>query len=312
MDRKDILDSIQSYLDKFDELHINDFQHGLDRMNILNPYFGFGPVTERMYNNGYGIQSIWLGGGAEHLLARAYPDGYRRGEKEYSTPGMNVRNLEGVLQLVSTLYEDRLKDIDRTRANPKLETMLPEIGKWAARCIAIAGRQYRVSLNVGRRACDGPQDYHALVIEEDGCQLGSIPLRQDRWGKLLYNVQRPLYGSYLSDSEFTPDNWKDKILHALQVAAGTRIRLERLDSPVRNPSVGKNCRGEYFITCEIAGVAQCRKCLSEDDRLDYIRCRDISNGFYLGDKRFELAEKYYKAEIMQALQGQDRSGGMKR
>ena len=310
MDKTELLKNIQSYIDKFKELGINDFQHDLDRMNILNPYFGFDPVTERMYHNGYGVNSIWMGRGADRLQAEAHPYGYGRGVKQYSTLNMTDKNLEGVLQLAKTLYADRVKDIERTQANPKLETLLHNIEKYAGQCMDVAGKQYKVSLSVGRRVCDGAHKYHALVVEEDGWQVGSIPLRQDKWGKLLYNIQSPLNGSYDRDLEFTPDDWKEKIRESLEEAAGTRINPDRINSPVRNPHVAKNYNGQYFITCEIAGNTQCRKYLNDNDKLDYIRCKDISKGFYLGDLRYELAEKYFKSEIEMAYQQQSR--GLKR
>ena len=300
MDRNELLQEIQSYLDKFRDLNINTFQRRMEDMNILNPYFGFKQMTEYQYHNGYGVNSIWMAGGAGDLHVKAHMFGYGGDERKYDTRNMTDRNLMGVRELVKTLYDRRIKDIERTQANPKLEELLPEIENWAKRCIRIAGKDFSVAVGYGRRQSDGPQPYHALVVCEKGDQIASIPLRQDEYGKLLCRVNHPLYGSSGEYDEFTPDNWKDKIHEALEGAVGLRINMERENSPVRNPEITVNYWGVYTITCEIDGQKQFRKPLKDGDRSDYICRKDISRGFYILEHRYDLAEKYFKNEIARA------------
>lgn len=311
MDREELLQEIQSYLDKFKELNINAFQRGMEEMNILNPYFGFKPVTEYQYRNGYGVNSIWMSAGAERLQVGTHMFGYGGEERKYSTQSMTDHNLEGIRLMVKSLYDKRMKDIELTQANPKLEELLPEIGDWAKRCIAIAGKDLSVEIGHGRRQSDGPQPYHALVVCDKGYQIASIPLRQDEYGKLMCRVNHPLYGSSGEYDEFTPDNWKDKIHEALEGAVGLRINMERENSPVRNPEITVNYWGVYTITCDIDGQKQLRKPLKDGDRSDYICRKDISRGFYMLEHRYDLAEKYFKTEIEMA-KDQSRSQGMSR
>lgn len=311
MDRDELLHEIQSYLDKFEDLNINTFQHAMEDMNILNPYFGFKQMTAYQYHNGYGVNSIWMRGGAKDLQVKAHMFGYGRDERGYSTPNMTVRNLEGVRELVKTLYERRMKDIERTQANPKLEELLPTIDSWAKRCIQIAGKDFSVAVGHGRRQCDGPQSYYALVVCEKGDQIASIPLRQDEYGKLTCRVNHPLYGSSGEYDEFTPDDMKDKIKEALEGAVGLRINMDREASPVRYPEINVNFRDQYTITCEIDGQKQMRKPLKDRDRSDYICSKDISRGFYRQELRYDLVEKYFKNEISMAME-RNQSKGMGR
>lgn len=303
MDREEILkdiqnwlDGIQKYLDKFKDLNINSFQHELKEMNMLNPYFGYKEMTDREFNNGYGVRDIWMAAGANNLRVTAKPHGYMGKAVDYSSSDMNEYQLEGVYNMVKSLHDNRVKEIERTQKNPKLETLLPEIKDWAERHMAIAGSKYKVSLEFGRRQSDGNHPYHALVLEKEGWQIGSIPLRQDSYGKLTCKSQKPLCGE-TGGIEFTPENWKDIISQTIQEIAGTKINMEREKSPVRNPEIIINRWGEYHITCEVDGRPQGRKPLTKEDRMEIIRCRDISKGFYLGELKYDLANKYFNHEI---------------
>ena len=301
MDREELLKEIKAYQAKFKEWDINFFQHEREKMNILNPYFGYKPVSPYEYNNGQGVRSLWMAGDSNRMVVEARPRGYSGDEIRFETDKMTERQLDGIRVLLKTLCEERRKDIERTQANPILEEMLPEIGDWARRCIRIAGKDFSVALAKGRRQSDGPQSYQALVVFEKGHQIASIPLRQDEYGKLTCKVNHPLYGSSDDVDEFTLDNWKDKIREALEGAVELRINMDREDSPVRNPEVNVNYYGQYTITCEIDGQKQLRKPLADRDLGDYIRCRDVQRGFYLQERRYELAEKYYKKEIDLAM-----------
>ena len=296
MDRNELLKEIKAYQAQFKELYINDFQHGREKMNILNPYFGYKPVSPYEYNNGYGVRSLWMAIESSRMVVEARPRGYGGNEVRYETDKMTERQLDGIRVLVKTLYEERMKDIERTQANPKLETLLPEINEYAQRCIKAAGELFTVQLSKGRRQCDGPNEYHALVIEKEGWQIGSIPLRQDKYGKLTYNSQRPLCGES-GDMEFTPEDWQDKIKGAMEEVVGGRIYMELADSPVSKVEVSKNYRDEFYISCKINGEQQMRKKLTDKDRSDYLSTKWNSTPYYLDVTKRELAEKYYKPEI---------------
>lgn len=311
MDRKELLNSIHSYLDKFKELNINNFQHEREKMNILNPYFGYKPVSSYEYNNGYGVRSLWMAGDSNRMVVEARPRGYGGNEVRFETDKMTERQLDGIRILLKTLCEERMKEIERTQGNPKLETLLPEIDKYAQRCIKAAGELFSVQLTKGRRQCDGPHEYHALVIEKEGWQIGSIPLRQDSFGKLTYNSQRPLCGES-GDMEFTPEDWQDKIKGALEEVVGGRIYMELANSPVSKVEVSKNYRDEFYISCKINGEQQLRKKLTDKDRSDYLSTKWNSTAYYLDVTKRELAEKYYKTEIMRSSQEQEQSRGIKR
>ena len=296
MDRKKLLDEIQNYLDRFKELSINSFQCGYVTAEVLNPYFNFKDYTERHYTNGYGVRSAWMAGGSERILVEIQPNGWRGDEQRINTEQMTLKQLEGVHQLVKTLYENRLKEIERTQANPKLETLLPDIKGFAERCQKAVGELYSIELSKGRRQYDR-QDYHALVIEKEGWQIGSVPLRQKNDGMLTYNVQKPLGGEYAKDMEFMPDNWQLKIKEALEEIIGGRIYLEMADTPISKVKVDVNYRDEYYISCRINGVQQLRKKLLDKDKSSYLSVKWNSTPYYLEVEKRQLAEKYYKTEI---------------
>ena len=184
-----------------------------------------------------------------------------------------------------------------TNLNQPLQQLLPQIENWAKRCIRMAGKEFSVELSKGRRSCDGPNEYHALVIEKEGWQIGSIPLRQSQNGILGYNVQIPLRGSYNRDLEMKPDTWQDNIKSAIEEIIGRRINMEHENSPIQNIVIDKNRYGEYYITCEINGVPERGKYLDFDDRDKYL-IRHLNNRIAdVEVLKRELVNKYFKDKI---------------
>ena len=297
MERTDLERQIQTLLNDFEPLYINTFRSNKDEMNLLNPYFGYGSKDNTDGLNTRGVQSIWMAAGVERLNIKVLPRGYGGDDKTLQTADLSNRQLDGVLALVQKLHTDRKNEIARVASNPPLQELLPKINDWAKRCIRVAGKEFSIELSEGRRACDSPQKYHALVVEKEGWQIGSIPLRQDKWGMLEYNVQVPLGGSYMNDFEMTPDNWQDKIKAAVEEIIGKRINMEYENSPAQNIVIDKNRYGEYYITCEIDGVPMRAKSLDFDDRDKYLanylnhRTNDVE-----ALKR-ELVAKYFKDSI---------------
>lgn len=311
MTRKELLNEIKAYQIKFKELSINFFQHGHEKMNILNPYFGYKTVNPYEYNNGYGVRSLWMANDSNRMVVEARPRGYSGDEVSFETDKMTERQLDGIRVLLKTLCEERIKNIERTQSNPKLETLLPEIDRYAQRCMKAAGELFSVQLTKGRRQCDGPDEYNALVIMKEGWQIGSIPLRQDSYGKLTCKSQKPLCGE-TGSIEFTPEDWKEKIKGAIEDVIGGRIYMEQADSMVSKVEVNKNYKDEFYISCKINGEQQLRKKLTDKDKSDYLSTKWNSTPYYLEVTKRELAEKYYKTEIIRSSQEQEQSRGIKR
>ena len=88
--------------------------------------------------------------------------------------------------------------------------------------------------------------------------------------------------------------------------------MELADSPVSKVEVNKNYRDEFYISCKINGEQQLRKKLTDKDKSDYLSTKWNSTPYYLDVTKRELAEKYYKAEIMRSSQEQEQSRGVKR
>ena len=117
MDREELLKEIKAYQAQFKEWDINFFQHEREKMNILNPYFGYKPVSPYEYNNGQGVRSLWMAGDSNRMVVEARPRGYSGDEIRFETDKMTERQLDGIRVLLKTLCEERRKDIERTQAN---------------------------------------------------------------------------------------------------------------------------------------------------------------------------------------------------
>lgn len=292
-----MIHQIQQYLDKFKELGINGYQHDFEMMKLLNPYFGFNNITVSRYQNGYGVRDIWMRGGADRIQVQVNPRGYGGESQLVKTPKMTDVQLKGVFDFVKRLHDERLAEIQRYKTNPKLQTLFPEIEKFARQCMSAAGKQYKATLSVGRRQCDGPEEYHALVIKEEGNQLGSIPLRQDKWRMLQYNIHTPSGGSYTNDFELFPEKWQAQLKQAMEEIVGFTINMNYVNSPVQDIVVAKNVRDEWFITCRIDGEQQLRKKLSVADKDTYLSKKYNSTQYYVDELKHEMADKYFKNEI---------------
>lgn len=118
-------------------------------------------------------------------------------------------------------------DTQQTVSNPKLEDIIPELERWAKKCTATAGAGYTARVDFGKRSCD-KEKYYAIVIEKDGMQLGTIPLRQDRYGKLSHNVQIPLCGEWDRDRELRMDNCLDLIRKGIESIIGEHIVVDSM------------------------------------------------------------------------------------
>jgi len=298
MDIEDLKKEIWQYLDKFKELDINKHQHGMDEMNVLNPYFGYTPKKDYWGNDARGVHSFSASTRSRDITMTVRPRGWSGSEQYLHMDDLTPRQVEGVYALVKKLHDDRLAEIARTGSNPKLDDLLPKIKELAALWSLAVAPKSEIKLNKGRRQCDGPDDYYALVVNEDGWQKGSIPLRQDKWGKLSYNLQIPLCGSYLNDVELLSDKLEEQLKAAVEEVLGHPINLDRINRPLKDVVVDKNVRDVWYISCKIDGVQQLRKNLSPADRDTYLyRKLNCNNEYYIDELKYQMAEKYYANEI---------------
>lgn len=313
MDRTELLNEIQSYLGKFKQLDINTFQHELDEMNILNTCFLNRKVNEKQFHNGYGVRSVWMGRGAEDIQVIVQPDGWMGEEQQLYAKEMSLKQLLGVKEFVKTLHDARIAEIRRTQDNPKMDSLFPKIEEFANRCMAAAGKDYEARITVGRRQCDGPHDYHALVITEEKDYIGSIPLRQDKFGKLTYNVQTPLGGSYADDFELVPEKMEEQLKEAIEEIVGGKINLNPKGT-ISDVFTFTDIYGKGYIACNIDDVRQCSKRMKE---AEYDECERLEKyGRADGYEQYKqykasLAEKYYANEVKLA-QREDANRGRRR
>lgn len=303
MDRTELLQDIQSYIDTFRGLGINDYQSNSSEMNFLNPYFGFSDKGNSPYDC-RGVFSVSLFA-ADNINVHVMPRGYGGGTRDLRVADLSQRQLEGIHALVRRLHDDRLADIARTQAGPKLEELLPDISAWAARVESAArrltGKPYEVRLTLGRRQCDGPDDYHALVIREGSRmtdQIGSVPLRQDRWGKIEFNLQKPLCGEWGCE-ELLPKKWQEQLHGAVEGIIGRGIYMGPWGT-VTSAYIYFSPKDEPYLCVDIDTLTQCSKKLSPADADAYRK--NLRSLTRLGRENFArgLAERYYRTEIEQA------------
>lgn len=298
MDAEELKKEIQQYLDKFKELDINDYRHEQEEMNILNPYFGYSPKPNYWTSDSRGIRDIWMSAGVERLALTVVPSNSSGKNLYLKTGDLTVKQLEGVHALVKKLHDDRLTEIARTGAYPQLDDLLPKVKELAALWSLAVAPKCEIKLGEGRRQCDGPGDYYALVVKKDGWQKGSIPIRQDKWGMLTYNVQIPLAGSYLNDMELLPEKLEEQLKAAVEEVLGHPVNLDRINRPLKDVVVDKKYRGNWYITCKIDGQQQLRKNLTPSDRDTYLyRKLNTSNEYYIDELKYQMAEKYYATEV---------------
>lgn len=290
--KEDISNDLQWLEDK----GVNMFQYGAREMNLLNPYFGYRASADPNRLNEQGVHSIWMSAGAENISVKILPYGYGRGtEIRKETRDMTVEELTGVRDMLRFMVAEKKKELDEYSRNPTLDELLPEISRWAAEVAAAAGPHYKAEVCTGRRACDAA-DYKAIVVTDRGDQLGSIPLRQDRFGRLTYNIQIPLNGQYAEDFKLDVKDFKNQLHKAIEEVARKRIIIPTgNEKRISFPEITRDGQGGFYVNCRIDGMQQMRARL--DDR-DVSRVVNTTKGGYYWDAMvFELAAKYYKNSL---------------
>lgn len=218
-EKEGILDEIDYYLELFPELGINTFQCEKN-VNPLNRLFGF---SEKSYP--YGVHSIWMGGGADRISITVFPNGYSGKEVRYDNPmRLKIHILEGILEYIRNLVENRKKNIEGYKNNIPLEQFLKNAESFAKQCLEKVEGNYTASLSYGKRQTDY-SSYSAIVIKEDGDYIGHIKITQDRFGAFHYNVMKPLSGEYLESPEINSENMESEIKEAIEYIIGSRITI---------------------------------------------------------------------------------------
>lgn len=227
MTRQDILDKIKAGLRQMDKLGIPTFLADKELLGQkLNPYFGYRECQGRNLATYRGITSVWMAGGADRISVNAFPTGYGGKERLMETPELSDRMLEGISAVIDHLCRERIAERERTAANPRLEDLLPQLELWAQKCAKVTGPEYSVRLQFGKRQADTSRpEYHSLVVYEDRWQIGDIPLHQDSYGKLSYNVSKPLCGSWDTEEELLPERMFDQIREGVQSIVGKSIHM---------------------------------------------------------------------------------------
>lgn len=291
--REDLKEEIRKDLEWLEEKGVNMFQRGAREMNLLNPYFGFRASADPNRLNERGVHSIWMSAGVERISVHILPFGYARStEINKATPDMTLKELTGVRDMLQSMVAEKKKELDEYSQNPPLDELLPEISRWAAEVAAAAGPQYKAEIRTGRRACDSV-DYKAVVVTDRGDQLGSIPLRQDRFGMLTYNIQIPLSGQYAEDFKLDVKDFKNQLHKAIEEVARKRIVIPSgNEKRISSPEITRDGRGGFYVNCRIDGEQQMRTRL---DNRDVSRVVNTTrDGYHWDAMVFELAAKYYK------------------
>lgn len=230
MQREKIMDAIRSDLQYMIINKMPEYQWGLDMQQTteeLAPLFGYQGSGERKKDIKVGLNHL-----AEDIGIHIYPGG-GFGYKYLQPKDLTDKQLAGLQGLMHRCVLRHYVDTQRTASNPRLKDILPELESWAKKCAAAAGADYTARLDFGKRASDtGIDPYHAIVVEKAGTQVGTIPLRQDRYGKLAHNVQIPLCGQWDKDIELRMDNCHTLIRKGIESIVGMHLHVSSMKERV--------------------------------------------------------------------------------
>lgn len=222
MNRDELLQKIQERLDRMEKWHINTFQCDKDVINRLNPFFGYSNKAKTNNLNSKGVQSVWMGAGAKDITVDVLPNGYGGKKLCLKTDQLTLHQLEGVLDMVDALIMKELAARRQGAMNPNLQELLPSIQRWAEQCAQSAGPQFSAEVRYGKRAVDYYK-YYAVVVREEGDQIGSISLKQDKDGRWSYNERTPLGGEWIEDSPLVLKDMFRQIAESMKSITGKSI-----------------------------------------------------------------------------------------
>lgn len=220
------MDAIRSDLQYMMINMMPEYLFGFDMQQTteaLAPLFGYQSSGENKKDIMVSMNHL-----AEDIGIHIYPGG-GVGYKYLQPKDLTDNQLAGLQGLMHRSVLRHYVDTQRTASNPRLKDILPELESWAKKCAAVAGADYTARLDYGKRACDTDSNpYHAIVVEKAGTQVGTIPLRQDRYGKLAHNVQIPLCGQWDRDRELRMDNCLTLIRQALESIVGKALPVSSM------------------------------------------------------------------------------------
>ena len=223
MDRDKIMEGIRQDLQYMMMNNMPEYKFGMDMQQtteVLCPLFGYRNEGSEKADIKVGLDHL-----AENIGIHIYPN-----ESHYKylrLKDLNEKQLTGIQDVMHHCVVNHYMDTQRTASNPKLKDILQELEGWAKKCVKVAGKEYTAYMDFGKRAYDS-EKYHAIVIEKSGTQTGTIPLRQDRYGKLTHNVQIPLCGEWDRDMEFRMDNCHTLIRKGIESIVGKHLHVSSM------------------------------------------------------------------------------------
>lgn len=220
MDRNQLLNNIQRGLQRMELLELRKQVNDPQDLKPLNPLFGYSEAAATAGINRKGVSAVWMDSGADRLKVKVLPRGYAGDEIYISVNDLDNKQLKGIADMINNLCHKRVQDHKRTEANPNLKDILPQLERWAQKCVsAIPGGKYTAALSYGKRAVDN-DNYHAIVVNEGKWQIGSIPLRQDKYGRLTYNEHSPVAGEWGENEELVLQKCLAQIKESIRSITG--------------------------------------------------------------------------------------------
>ena len=192
MGYKQIIENMDFDIKNMKLLGMNEFIFGLPEektSEILCPLFGYTKDGENKARIKVDIRR-----GTENMTVDIHPtDG--RNARRLNAADLDEKQLTAISSIIRQCLIERETRNRLAASNPRLKDILPVIEEWAKKCTVNYGNGYTARLDFGRKASENvSKPYHAIVIERNGMQMGTIPLRQNSDGEITHNIQIPFFG----------------------------------------------------------------------------------------------------------------------
>lgn len=232
MTREEFRNEMVAIVPRYDELVRELRTYGKERFAALNRYFcpsasypwGVDGIT-CYFHNGFHCEVDWSTRNSRKNFVMESDNWYYK-EKGYDLHTMTEEQMSAVVNFIKNSIvenEKKLADIIEKGKNAmSIEDLQSECEKVANELLKDKKTKYgdklRAKLSVGRRLCDGNENYTALCIEYYGNEfgnvgwhyLGGIRLYKDKYGVNQMTEFRPLCGQ--SSGEFNWEWFKRNIL----------------------------------------------------------------------------------------------------
>ena len=239
MTREKFRNEMVSIVPRYDELVKELRTYGKERFAVLHKYFcpsvsypwGVESITCHWQYNGFHCEVKWSTRSYSTSSSSKYhsvmeSDNWYYKEKGYDLHSMTEEQMSAVVKFIKdTIAENEKKlaaIIEKGKNAMSIEDLQSECEKVANELLKDKKTKYgdklRAKLSVGRRLCDGNENYTALCIEYYGNEfgnvgwhyLGGIRLYKDKYGVNQMTEFRPLCGQ--SIGEFNWEWFKRNIL----------------------------------------------------------------------------------------------------